>query len=234
VGAGRPRDAGSGGAAQGGVAWHAGTGETPRASAADSGYGDGPDPGYGAGYGGGTDPGSRSASPFDPGYGYTGGPWEARPAAHQPPPPATGPSGAWPAPGPGTSHGPVPHTGPPPPPPGGPGDWDSAPPLKLVLRWTLAFFVVPLVLYLLWAVTRSGALPPGCVEPVGSDCRSPRAEALATLGRAAPGLVGAVLLAVAAAAVLRGFAFTWRPGAIGLAAAVIGAGMATALTTVLT
>ena len=219
------------------MAWHAGTGETPRLSAADSGYGGGTDPGYGAGYGGGTDPGYRSGSPFDPGYGYTGGPWEDRPAAHQPPPPATGHSGAWQAPAaePPPSYGPVPYTGPPPPPrPGGPGDWDNVPPLRQVLWWTLAFFVVPVLLYLLWAATRSGALPPGCVEPVGSDCRSPRAEAFAALGRGAPGLVGAVLLGVAAAALLRGYATAWRPAAIGLGGAVIGAGVATMLTTVLT
>ncbi|HEY8450737.1 MAG: hypothetical protein FWJ87_06965 [Micromonosporaceae bacterium] len=107
------------------------------------------------------------------------------------------------------------------------------PPWRAVLGWTLAFFVVPLVLYLLWAATRSGALPPGCVEPVGSDCRSARAEAFAALGRSAPGLVGAVLLGVAAAALLRGYASAWRPAAIGLAGAVIGAGVATAITTVL-
>lgn len=104
----------------------------------------------------------------------------------------------------------------------------------MVLLWTLACFAVPVALYLLWALTRSGALPPGCEEPVGSDCTSPRAEALGALRRGGPGLVGAVLLAVAAAAVLRRITVTWRPSTIGLAAAVIGAGAATILTTVLT
>src|SRR5690606_12643361 len=99
--------AGSGGIG-GGVAWSAGTGEVPRASAGGAGYGGGggygddaergygPAPGYGTdpGYGGGP-PGQRSGSPFDPGYGYTGGPWEDRPAAHPPTSPPSGPDDPW-------------------------------------------------------------------------------------------------------------------------------------------
>lgn len=97
--------------------------------------------------------------------------------------------------------------------------------------WTIGCFAVPVLLYLAWAATRSGAAPEACLEPGSGLCRSSREEAVTGLVRAAPGLVSALLLAVAIAAGLRRLAVTWRAGTVGLAAAVIGAGVATTIAT---
>lgn len=96
-----------------------------------------------------------------------------------------------------------------------------------VLMWTIGCFAVPVLLYLAWAATRSGAAPDGCLDPGSGLCRSSRKEAVTALMRGAPGLVGALLLAVLVAAGLRRLAATWRAGTVGLAAAVIGAGVVT-------
>jgi hypothetical protein len=101
------------------------------------------------------------------------------------------------------------------------------------LAWTLGFFLVPVALYLVWATTRSGSAPPDCFDDTGAPCPSPRAAALGSLMRMAPGLVGATTLAMLAAVGLRLLVETWRAATVGLAAAVVGGGTATLIATAL-
>lgn len=95
--------------------------------------------------------------------------------------------------------------------------------------WTVGCFVVPVFLYLTWALTRSSSPTPGCVDDAGDPCPSPRAGALAALADTAVSLAGALALALLAVLVLRRIAPNWRASTVGIAAAVIGAGIATAL-----
>lgn len=101
------------------------------------------------------------------------------------------------------------------------------------LAWTTAFFVVPVLLYLLWAAMRSGAVPANCIDASGAPCPSPRAGAIASLAGALPGLAGAFALALAAAVALRRIASNWRASTVAFAAGVIGAGAATLIASVL-
>lgn len=84
-----------------------------------------------------------------------------------------------------------------------------------------------MLLYLAWAFTRSGVAQPGCVDASGAPCPPPRVEAAENLLGVLPALVGALILALLVAAGLRRMATGWRAGSVGLAAAVIGAGVAT-------
>lgn len=95
------------------------------------------------------------------------------------------------------------------------------------LWWTAGCFVVPALVYLAWAATRTGAVVPGCLDPAGEPCPSPRGRALGGLVGAAPGLAVALALALLVAAGLRRMAVSWRASTVGLAAAVIGAGITT-------
>jgi hypothetical protein len=107
-------------------------------------------------------------------------------------------------------------------------DDDPVPATMPALTWTVGFFLVPALLFLAWALTRSGVAPSACVDAVGGGpCPSPRAEAVGSLADALPALGGALALAMLAAAALRRLATAWRPATVGLAAAVIGAGIAT-------
>lgn len=101
------------------------------------------------------------------------------------------------------------------------------------LVWTLGCFLVPVALYLVWAATRSGSPPPDCLDSTGAPCPSPRTAALDDLVGMVPGLIGAAALAMLAAAGLRLLVNTWRAAAVGIAAAVIGAGTATLIATTL-
>lgn len=100
------------------------------------------------------------------------------------------------------------------------------------LAWTVGCFLVPVALYLVWAATRSGTPPPDCLDDRGAPCPAPRTTALGGLVSIAPGLIGAVTLALLVMVGLRLMIDTWRPAAIGIAAAVVGAGTATLIATV--
>lgn len=96
-----------------------------------------------------------------------------------------------------------------------------------VMAWTAGCFVVPMLLYLLWAWTRSGAIPPECLELTGGPCVSARAKTLTDFINALPGLVGAIALSLLAAVGMRRLSGAWRPATVGVSAAVIGACIAT-------
>lgn len=100
------------------------------------------------------------------------------------------------------------------------------------LAWTIGCFLVPITLYLTWAATRSGTPPPDCLDDRGAPCLAPRVETLVGLFNIAPGLIGAITLALLAAVGLRLMIDTWRPSTVGVAAAVVGAGTATLIATV--
>lgn len=100
------------------------------------------------------------------------------------------------------------------------------------LAWTIGCFLIPVMIYLVWAATRSGTPPPDCVDDSGAPCPAPRTAALGELVNVAPGLAGAVTLALLAAVGLRLMIETWRSFAIGAAAAVVGAGAATLIASV--
>jgi hypothetical protein len=95
------------------------------------------------------------------------------------------------------------------------------------LAWTIGLFVVPVLLYLVWAATRDGVAPAGCLDASGMPCPSPRDSALQGLVAFLPGLAGALTLAMVTVLGLRRIAGNWRPSTVALAAAVIGGGTAT-------
>ncbi|HEY3007941.1 MAG TPA: hypothetical protein VGJ63_07740 [Micromonosporaceae bacterium] len=95
------------------------------------------------------------------------------------------------------------------------------------------WFAVPLVLYLLWALTLGSTPEAGCIDAAGRACPADRAAAIADLINALPRLAAALTISLAAAAVLRWASATWRPITIGFAGAVVGAGAATVLFSVL-
>lgn len=104
---------------------------------------------------------------------------------------------------------------------------NERPPLAPAVSWTIAAYLVPMLLYLVWAFTRSGVAPAGCVDASGAPCPPPRVEAADSLLDVLPAIVGALILAVLIALGLRRMATGWRAASIGLAAAVIGGGIAT-------
>lgn len=110
---------------------------------------------------------------------------------------------------------------------------DEEPPGWLpVLACTVGAFLVPTLVYLLWAWSLSSEPPPNCVDAIGAACRSPRGEALANLRSVLPGLTAAVALALVTASGLRRFS-RWRSPTIAFASAVIGAGVITLVTSAL-
>jgi len=96
-----------------------------------------------------------------------------------------------------------------------------------VLMMTAAWYLAPVVFYLLWALTLGSTRDVSCVEASGEPCLAPRAEALATLVDNAPQLGTALALSLALALALRWMTSAWRAMTIGFAAAVVGAGVTT-------
>ncbi|HEY8473168.1 MAG TPA: hypothetical protein VIL37_11125 [Natronosporangium sp.] len=109
-------------------------------------------------------------------------------------------------------------------------DDELRPPVAPALSWTIAAYLVPMLLYLAWAFTRSGEAPPNCVDATGAPCPPPRVEAAENLLSILPAVVGALALALLIAIGLRRLAVGWRAVSVGLAAAVIGGGFVTVVT----
>jgi hypothetical protein len=95
------------------------------------------------------------------------------------------------------------------------------------------WFAVPLVLYLIWVVTLSSTPEPGCIDAAGAPCPADRAAAIAGLVGALPRVAAALMISLAAAALVRWASESWRAVAVGFAGAVVGAGTATVLFSVL-
>jgi hypothetical protein len=94
---------------------------------------------------------------------------------------------------------------------------------------TAGWFGVPLCLYLLWVVTLHSAPEAGCIDSAGGPCPAERAAAISDLVSALPRIAAALMISLAAAAVLRWASTSWRAITIGFAAAIVGAGAATVL-----
>jgi hypothetical protein len=153
-----------------------------------------------------------------PPQGYPPPGYDPRPR----PPPYQGSYGtrrrAWPPPQPWTDEEP---------------EEEPRPTLAPAVTWTIAAYLLPMLLYLAWAFTRSGVVPAGCLDASGAPCPPPRVEAAENLLSVLPALVGALVLALLIAVGLRRLATGWRAGSVGLAAAVIGGGFATVVTAIL-
>jgi hypothetical protein len=100
------------------------------------------------------------------------------------------------------------------------GDYQETPggPLTAV-AFTAVWYGVPVVLYVLYMLFLD---------------RSQRAHALTTLADAAPQFGVSLLLSMVVAVALRWAIATWRTASIGLAAAVLGGGLATVLMSAVT
>jgi hypothetical protein len=94
---------------------------------------------------------------------------------------------------------------------------------------TIAWYAVPAGAYLLWTRLLGTQPHAGCVDATGAPCPSPRAEAWLTLVDNLPRLTVALVLSTVVALLIRWLTVGWRALTIGFAGAVVGAGTATVL-----
>jgi hypothetical protein len=97
----------------------------------------------------------------------------------------------------------------------------------VAICWTAIWYALPAAAYTLWAAAQSVTPNAGCVSATGGVCPSPRSEAFAALAHNWLGILGAVLLSIGTAAVVRAMTNAWRAITVGLAATIIGSGLAT-------
>ncbi|WP_434742197.1 hypothetical protein [Micromonospora sp. SH-82] len=103
------------------------------------------------------------------------------------------------------------------------------------LVYTVACYLVPAFLVVLWLLTLDGAPPPDCVTDItGGGCASPRSQAFGSLGAGTPRFGLALASSLLVAEFLRRVGTTWRAATIALAAAVVGGGLSTVMISVVT
>ena len=107
------------------------------------------------------------------------------------------------------------------------GTFDDDRDYQAVLGWTAIWYGVPIVAYLIWTLTRSGAPKAICVG--ASECTSARSDAWASVLHNSLGVIFALLLSFGVAAIVRRVSLSWRALTLGFAASVIGGGIATLL-----
>lgn len=95
--------------------------------------------------------------------------------------------------------------------------------------WTTAWYAVPFAIFAAWSLTFPGNPGTACARPLGNACPSPRSLALTTLLHAVPQVCVAVGISIVVAGLIRLGSAAWRPVTAGFSAAVIGAGAATVL-----
>lgn len=98
----------------------------------------------------------------------------------------------------------------------------------------LGWFIIPVAIYLGYAFLLNDQPPPGCNGTATPECLTPRAEALQNLFGNVPLVTITVSVSILLALVLRRIASGWRTLTVGFASAVVGAGAATVLFTVVT
>jgi hypothetical protein len=98
----------------------------------------------------------------------------------------------------------------------------------------LGWFIIPVAIYLGYAFLLNDQPPPGCTGTGTPECLTPRAEALQHLFSNVPLVTITVSVSILLALVLRRVASGWRTLTVGFASAVVGAGAATVLFTVVT
>ncbi len=99
--------------------------------------------------------------------------------------------------------------------------------------WTAAWYAVPFAMFAAWSLTFPGNPGTACARPLGNACPSPRSLALTMLLHAVPQVGVALGIAIVVAGLIRLGSAAWRPVTAGFSAAVIGAGMATVIYSVL-
>ncbi|HEU4424343.1 MAG TPA: hypothetical protein VFR67_17590 [Pilimelia sp.] len=100
--------------------------------------------------------------------------------------------------------------------------------------YTVMWYAVPIVAWVVWSLTLNGEAAANCVEDTGIPCASERTEALSTLIDTLPRVGGTLLLSLVVAMVLRWVSESWRAATVGFAAAVVGGGAATVILSVVT
>jgi len=99
--------------------------------------------------------------------------------------------------------------------------------------WTMAWFAVPYALFAAWTLTFPANPGTACARPTGNACPAPRSLALTTLLDSLPRVGIALALALLIAGLIRLGSAAWRPATAAFSAAIIGAGAATVLYSVL-
>jgi hypothetical protein len=99
--------------------------------------------------------------------------------------------------------------------------------------WTVAWYTVPLAIFAAWSLTFPADPGTACARPSGGTCPSPRAAALAGLVNGMPRVAVALGIALLVAGLIRLGSAAWRPVTVGFSSAVIGAGAATVIYSVL-
>jgi hypothetical protein len=100
--------------------------------------------------------------------------------------------------------------------------------------WTAAWYAIPVALFAAWSLTFPASPSTACARPTGGACPSPRTAALQMLVHGLPRLGAALGIALVIAVLVRIGSAAWKPVAVGFAAAVVGAGAATIIFSVLT
>jgi hypothetical protein len=99
--------------------------------------------------------------------------------------------------------------------------------------WTAAWYTVPVAIFAAWSLTFPTDPGTACARPTGGACPSPRAAALANLITGMPRVGVALGIALLVAGLIRWGSTAWRPITVGFSSAIIGAGAATVLYSVL-
>ncbi|MDG4822134.1 hypothetical protein O7635_09735 [Asanoa sp. WMMD1127] len=101
--------------------------------------------------------------------------------------------------------------------------------------YAAAWYAVPVLAFGIWLMTLPAVAPDDCISDVtGGGCDSPRAQALEGLLSGVPQFGIALGISLIAAILLRWLGHSWRAGSVGLAAAVVGGGMAAVLNSIFT
>lgn len=110
---------------------------------------------------------------------------------------------------------------------------DDQPHYAATFGWTTAWYAVPFALFAAWSMTFPASAGPACARPTANACPSPRSAALTTLLHSSPRVAIALGIALVIAGLIRLGSTAWRPVTVGFSAAIIGAGSATVLYSVL-
>jgi hypothetical protein len=99
--------------------------------------------------------------------------------------------------------------------------------------WTIAWYSVPVAIYSAWSLTFPADPGTACAHPTAGACPSPRTAALANLIHGLPRVGVALGIALLVAGLIRLGSAAWRPFTVGFSSAIVGAGLATVLYSVL-
>jgi hypothetical protein len=97
------------------------------------------------------------------------------------------------------------------------------------MGWTTAWYAVPYALYATWTLTFDNKPGTACAKPVNNACPPVRSAALHALLEGLPRVGIALAIALVVALLVRLGSGAWRPITAAFAAAIIGAGAATIL-----